>query len=312
MRFLFGLIVLTALCVGGIWAAQFDQGPLVINREDQYRIILRLGKPIREMTEATWTLRIPLLDSVQVFDKRMQYLNAAATEIEIAENERLIVDYYVIWQVAAPLQFRRSFPGGMVQASDRIQQRVGSLVGASIGTLTMQQLLSRAEVLEVLDARATTELSSSGVRVIDVRINRTELPLKAEEATFEQMREQRRAISREKRAIGQRAARELRAKAEREAVELVATARAEAEVLRGEGDAEAARIYAQAYGKDPEFYAFVRSLEAYRETLGEKTTLVVPPNHEFFRFLDSREGTPRIERPRAAGVSPPAVDEPRP
>ncbi|MHA7840024.1 MAG: SPFH domain-containing protein, partial [bacterium] len=179
MRFLFGLIVLAAVGVGTIWAAQFDRGPLVINREDQYRIILRLGKPIKEMTEASWTVRIPLIDEVKVFDKRLQYLNAAATEIEIGENERLIVDYYVVWQISAPLQFRRSFPGGVRQASDRIQQRVGSLVGGAAGNLTMQQLLSRAEVLEALDTRATEELSSNGVRVIDVRINRTELPLKA-------------------------------------------------------------------------------------------------------------------------------------
>ena len=295
MRLFFVAVVLAALVVGLIWAAQFDRGPLVINREGQYRIVLRLGKPIEEMVEAGWRLRIPLLDDVQVFDRRLQYLNAAATEIEIDENQRLIVDYYVIWQISAPLEFRRSFPGGVREASDRIQQRVGSLVGASIGNLTMQELLSRAEVLETLDTRASEELASNGVRVVDVRINRTELPLKAEAATFEQMREQRRAISREQRAIGQRAARELRAQAERQAREVVASARSRAETVRGEGDAEAARIYAQAYGQDPEFYGFVRSLEAYRKTLGERTTLVVPPDHEFFRFLDPTRSVRRAQ-----------------
>jgi membrane protease subunit HflC len=303
MRFFFVVVVLAALLVGMIWAAQLDRGPLVINREDEYRIVLRLGKPIDEMVEAGWRLRIPLLDEVQVFDRRLQYLNAAATEIEIGENQRLIVDYYVIWQIATPLEFRRSFPGGLREASDRIQQRVGSLVGASIGNLTMQELLSRAEVLEALDTRASEALASNGVRVVDVRINRTELPLKAEAATFEQMREQRRAISREKRAIGQRAARELRAQAEREALEIVASARSRAEILRGEGDAEAARIYAQAYGKDPEFYGFVRSLEAYRKTLGQRTTLVVPPDHEFFRFLDPTRSI-RREQDEGADSTP--------
>jgi len=303
MRFFFVLVVLAALLVGMVWAAQVDRGPLVINREDQYRIILRLGRPIDEMVEAGWRLRVPLLDEVQVFDRRLQYLNAAATEIEIAENQRLIVDYYVIWQIASPLEFRRSFPGGVREASDRIQQRVGALVGASIGNLTMRELLARAQVLETLDARASEDLVSNGVRVVDVRINRTELPLKAEAATFEQMREQRRAISREKRAIGQRAARELRAQAERKALETVASARSRAEVLRGEGDAEAARIYAQAYGKDPDFYGFVRSLEAYRKTLGERTTLVVPPDHEFFRFLDPTRSV-RNEPGQTATVDP--------
>ncbi len=156
----------------------------------------------------------------------------------------------------------------------------------------MAELLARAEALDDLHERATLELAGNGVRVIDVRINRTELPLPTENATFEQMREQRRAISREKRAIGEREAREIRAKAEGQAREEVAVARAEAEVTRGEGDAEAARIYAKAYSNDPEFYAFVRSLEAYRKTLGENTTLVVSPDHEFFKFLDP-SGAPR-------------------
>ena len=287
MRILFVLFLIAAAAVGSLWAAQYDEGPVVVNREDQYRIVLRLGKVQKEMTEAGWYLpRIPLVDEVVVFDKRLQYLNAAATEIEIAENERLIVDYFILWQISSPVAFLRSFPGGMTKAEERIQSRVGSLVGDAVGGLSMTQLLSRNEALDAIATSATDELADSGVRVVDVRINRTELPLKAENATFEQMREQRRAIAREKRAIGDREARELRAKAEREARELMAQANADSQVLRGEGDADAARIYAEAYGKNPEFYAFVRSLEAYRKTLDETTTLVVPPDHEFFRYLD--------------------------
>jgi membrane protease subunit HflC len=292
MRFLLLPIVLVALIVATLWAAQIDQGPLVINQADEYRLVLRLGKPIAELTEAglpgMYYPRIPFLDEVQVFDKKIQYLNAAATEIEIAENERLIVDYFVLWQIESPLDFRRSFPKGSAEAKKRIQRTVGSLVGNAVGTLTMAELLARAETLDDLDERATEELKSNGVRVVDVRINRTELPLPTESATFEQMREQRRAISRQKRAVGEREAREIRAKADREAREMLAQAHADSEVLRGEGDAEAARIYAMAYSKNPEFYAFVRSLEAYRKTLGEKTTLIVPPDHEFFKFLDPK------------------------
>lgn len=293
MRILFVPVVIVALAVGLLWAAQIDQGPLVINRADEYRLVLRLGRPIAELTEAGWEgmfyPRIPFIDEVEVFDKKIQYLDAAATEIEIAGNDRLIIDYYVLWQIRSPLEFRRSFPRGIGQATKRIQRTVGSLVGDAVGTLTMAELLARAELLDTLDERATEELASNGVRVIDVRINRTELPLPTEAATFEQMREQRRAISREKRAIGAREAREIRARAEREARELRAQANADSEVMRGEGDAEAARIYAEAYGRDPDFYAFLRSLEAYRKALGEKTTLIVPPDHEFFRFLDSTQ-----------------------
>lgn len=291
MRFLYFVVVISAFLVGSVLlAAQYEQGPLVINREYQYRNILWLGKPVREMTEAGYFFpRIPVLHEVQIFDKRLQYLNAAANEIEIQDNERLIVDYFIVWQIESPLEFRRSFPAGIESASELIQKRVGSLVGDAIGDLTITELLGRNEALDDLGERASAELKSNGVRIVDVRINRTELPLKAENATFEQMREQRRAISREKRAIGEREAREIRAKAEREARELLATANAEAQVLRGEGDAEAARIYAEAYSEDAEFYSFVRSLEAYRKTMGEKTTMVLAPDHEFFRYLDPRK-----------------------
>jgi membrane protease subunit HflC len=294
MRILFLPIVLGGIIVGMLWASQFDQGPVVINRADEYRLVLRLGNPIAELSEAglkgMYIGRIPLLDEVEVFDKKLQYLNAAATEIEIEDNERLIIDYFVLWQIDSPLEFRRNFPAGPAEAKKRIQRTVGSLVGDAVGNLSMASLLARAEVLDSLDERATEELGSSGIRVIDVRINRTELPLPTESATFEQMREQRRAISRQKRAVGSREAREIRAKANREAREMVAQANADADIRRGEGDAEAARVYAAAYSKDPEFYAFVRSLQAYRKTLGENTTMVVPPDHEFFKFLDPKTG----------------------
>jgi membrane protease subunit HflC len=292
MRIIFVPIVMVAAVVGLLWAAQIDRGPIVINRADEYRLILRFGQPVAELTEpgfAGWSsVRIPFVDEVQVFDKKIQYLNAAATEIEIAENERLIIDYYVLWQIASPLDFRRSFPKGASEAKKRIQRTVGSLVGDAVGSLTMTELLARAEVLGSLGEHATGELESEGIRIVEVRINRTELPLPTENATFEQMREQRRAISRQKRAVGLREAREIRAKADREAREMVSIARARGEVLRGEGDAEAARIYAEAYGQDPEFYSFVRSLAAYLKTLGEGTTIVAPPSHEFFKYLDPK------------------------
>jgi membrane protease subunit HflC len=241
-----------------------------------------------------WGPRIPFLDEVLVYDRKIQYLSAPATEVEIGANDRVIVDYYVLWQIDSPLAFRMSFPGNISDAQARIQNTVGSLVGDEIGKLSMRELLARSEALDALAVDATRELSDEGVRVIDVRVNRTELPLPSQKSTFEQMREQRRAIAREKRAVGERQAREIRAHAEREAREILAEAKAAAEVMRGEGDAEAAHIYAAAYGKDAEFYAFTRSLEAYRHTLGRKTSLFLSPDHDFFRYLEpgAKGGSP--------------------
>jgi membrane protease subunit HflC len=296
MRFLFGLLLLGAAGVALLWASQIDRGPVVINRADEYRIVLRLGRPIAEIREAglagMWGPRIPFVDTVLVFDKKIQYLSAPATEVEIGGNDRVIVDYYVLWQIDSPLAFLRSFPGNVAAAEAKIQSTTGSLVKNAIGTLSMEHLLARTDELETLAQRATEQLVDNGVRVIDVRINRTELPLASQTSTFEQMREQRRAIAREKRAIGERGAREIRARAEHEARDILAEANAGAQVARGEGDAEAARIYAAAFGKDAEFYAFTRSLEAYRRSLGAKTAIFLSPDHEFFRYLDPRRATP--------------------
>jgi len=290
MRFLFGVLILGAAIVALLWASQIDRGPVVINRPNESRVVLRAGRPIAEIEEAglagMWGPRIPFVDEVLVFDKKVQFLSAAAAEGGIAANDRLVVDYYVLWQIDSPLAFRRGFPGGMPEAEARIQRTVGSDVGDAIGNLSMEALLARSGALDALARGVTEDLSEYGVRVIDVRINRTELPLSSQDATFKQMREQRRAIARERRAIGERDAREIRARAEHQAREILAEANAAAQVARGEGDAEAARIYAAAFGKDPEFYAFTRSLEAYRRTLGDKTSLFVSPDHAFFRYLE--------------------------
>ena len=139
--------------------------------------------------------------------------------------------------------------------------------------------------LDQLAARADRRLAETGVTIVDVQINRTELPEKSLDAAYGQMREQQHAIARVDRVQGERLSREARAGAERQARTTLAEARAFAERARGEGDARAARTYAEAFSRDAEFYAFVRSLEAYRMTLGEGTTRVLPPDHEFFRYL---------------------------
>jgi len=292
MRGLFlGLIVLATLA-GVLWAGQFGYGPVVVVNQWEYRIPLLLGAPWREPIDQpgiTW--RIPFLETMESIDKRLQYLDAAPAEVPI-ESEVMIVDYYAIWRISDPLAFRRSFPGLIPDASTVIQRRLQSEVGATVSRMPLEQLLGRARVLSALSEDVSATMAAKGIEILDLRINRTELPKRAEPAAYEQMREQRKAISRELRARGEREAREIRAKADREARTLLAQATSEAEVIRGDGDAKAAATYAEAYGRDPEFYAFVRSLQAYRATLGPDTTLVLPPDHPFFRFLDpSRDDT---------------------
>jgi len=282
--------VVFAVFVGLIWAAEFGMGPLVITKEYEYKIILRLGNPVKVLQEPGLWWRLPLLDEVRTFDQRLQYLNAKPVEMEIAKGDRLIIDYYAVWRIDNALDYLMSFPDGMRSAEQRIQRAINGKVGARIGTLELSELLERSASLDLLDEESSEEMAGTGVQVVDVRLNRTEIPKNAESAAFAQMREQRRALAREYRVDGEREARKARAEAEREARTTIAKARSEAEVIRGEGDAESAHTYAAAYGKDPEFYAFVRSLEAYRKTLGDRTTMVLAPDHEFFRFLDPAAG----------------------
>jgi membrane protease subunit HflC len=290
---LFVLLVVAGVLVACLWAGNFGIGPVVIVREGQAVIVLRFGEVVKVLEEPGIDWRLPVIDRVQIYDARLQYLNAEPVEKLAMGGEKLIIDFYAVWRLADPHAFRRSYPRGFQQAQDRIHETVNALVGARIGGLTRAQLLARS--VGPLDEEADTELASTGVDLIDVRLNRIELPRAAEPAAYKQMREQRRARSRELRAMGERQAREIRAAADRNARLTLARAESQAEVARGEGDAESAHVYAAAYGKDPEFYAFLRSLEAYRATLKGRTTLVLRPDHEFFRFLDpsgSTRGSP--------------------
>jgi membrane protease subunit HflC len=285
MRVFFVSLVSLAAAVGTLWLAEAGIGPLVVIQEDEFKIVRMFGDPVDVYKEPGLGFRWPLITVVTEFDNRLQYLDAEPVELQIANSERLVVDYYAIWRIVEPLEFMTAFPMGMGQAEGRIKRTINAAVQAQVARLDLSEILSRAEILTKLDEMTSAELSSDGVRVVDVRINKTEVTAKAEPAAYAQMREQRRAVAREHRAIGERRAREVRAEAEGEARTTIAGAKAEAQVLMGEGDAEAARIYADAYSKAPEFYAFLRSLEAYRKTLGDNTTMVMAPDHEFFRYL---------------------------
>ena len=289
IRFLSLLLVLVASGVGLLWAGEYGYGPVVITKENEYKVIVGYGGVRATLTEPGWDpaiWKIPFYDhTVHTYDRRLRYLNAPPVRVVIANDEKLIVDYYAVWRITEPSDFLRNYSDGEAAAEIRIQEAIKSVVGSMIGGLNLSQLLARAEVLSTLPAESNAFLEGSGVEVVDVRLNRTELPPNAVGAAYAQMREQRTALAREHRAQGDRMAREIRASADRLAVTALATARAKSETVRGEGDAMATRIFAAAHKQDPEFYAFVRSLEAYRKTLSHGTTMVLSPDHIFLRYL---------------------------
>lgn len=301
MRRLFsGLVLLAAIGVAAVWSSDtrlpggIGVSPIVVTSEVEHNILLMpvTGQEYKRISEPGATWMVPF-SRVITLDRRLQHLNADPVKVVISGGENLLTDYYVIWRIVDPAVFIRNFPQaqtdiarGMMKARDRVQESVKGIVGETIARLDIDQLLERHSELDRLTSRANPELIETGIEVVDVQINRTELPAKSLEAAYGQMREQQHAIAREDRVLGERLAREARATAKKEARTTLAEAHAFAERARGVGDAGAARTYADAYNRDPEFYAFVRSLEAYRKTLGEGTTLILPPDHEFFRFLD--------------------------
>jgi membrane protease subunit HflC len=189
----------------------------------------------------------------------------------------------------------------MEEAETQINQQVRGKVREVIGKRTLAQVLTdaRGDIMREITAKSAAAVKDFGIELNDVRINRTELPHGTEENVFARMRAERNRLARKYRAEGEEEGRRIRAEADREARVVVAEARGKAEIERGKGDAEAARIYAEAYSKDPEFYDFLRSLEAYRKTLGEGTTMVLPPDSGFFRLLSRGSEGSGPERPES-------------
>jgi membrane protease subunit HflC len=286
-RALLLVIVVIALAVGLILAGQYGIGPLVVTREGEQKVILTLGKP-RAVTQPGVSLRVPLVETVRVYERRLLYLNTPPNSIQTRDQEGLVVDNYVAWRIADPVQFFSSFPAGRIQAEPQIDQVVKAAVREVVGQHTLADVVTgkRAEIMLAITEKTNRTLGQFGIELDDVRINRTELPPGTEENVYARMKAERERQARKFRAEGEERARRIRAEADREALVIVANARRDSEIARGEGDAQAARIYAEAYSANPELYAFLRSLEAYRKTLGDRTTLVLSPKSEFFRYLE--------------------------
>jgi membrane protease subunit HflC len=283
--------VLIGLWAGLVAAGNVGLGPLVITREGEQKLILLLGD-VRKVTEPGWALRLPLLEDVEKYDRRLLFLDSEPLPIQTRDEERIVIDNYAVWRIDDPVAFRRSFPAGMAQAQSRIDRAVRNDVREVIGRQTLADVLKdeRVAIMREITEQTQATLSQYGIAVVDVRINRTELPEGTEKNVYARMTTERQRLARKHRAEGDEKARRIRAEAEREARVIVAEAHRDAEIVRGEGDAAATQIYGEAYGEAPEFYAFVRTLEAYRKTLGSDTTLVTSPRSDFFRFLDAADG----------------------
>ncbi len=257
-----------------------------IVRQDRQAIILRFGEYVGAINEVGTDepgiyVKIPFVDTVTIYDKRNIGLTIEGQPIVASDQERLIVDAVVRWRIVDPRRFYQSAISEEGGAS-RLETFAESAIRRALGSATSNEIISgrRAQLMQVieadLNASAATEL---GVNVVDVRIRQADLPDETRDRVYERMRSER-----------QQVAGRIRAEGERDAAIIRATAQEESERLRGEGDAERARIFARAYGRDPEFAAFYRSMRAYDQALDAGTPIVVPPDSDFFRYMQSRRG----------------------
>jgi membrane protease subunit HflC len=257
--------------------------------EAQQALVLRFGAVQRTVQQAGLNFKIPLIDSVTYIERRVLAFDVQPQELILGDRKRLVVDSFARYRITDPqLFYQRVRTEAALQG--QMQPILNSAMRNVLGEVPLFTVLSanRDELMDRIEERANQALSQYGVDVVDIRIKRADLPEENSQAIFRRMQTEREREARELRAQGEELAQRIRARAERERAVLLAEARRDAEILRGDGDAEAVRIFADAFGRDADFFAFYRSMQAYRNALGADTTqFVMSPSTEFFRYFDS-------------------------
>ena len=256
-------------------------------------IVVQLGEPVRTVQEPGLYFKLPLVQNVLYFDKRLLAYDAAPKEILTKDKQQLVVDNFSRWRIRDPLQFYRTVRDE-AGAQSRLDDVIYSIVRENLGRHTLREIMNeqRTEVMAEVTKESDAKARDYGIEVADVRIKRADLPEKNELNVFNRMRTERERLAKKFRAEGDEEARKIRSESDKEVQILTAEARKQAEITRGQGDAQAVKIFADAYGRDPEFYQLVRTLEAYRNSITEGTTLILSPNSEFLRYLK------QLDRPK--------------
>jgi len=257
-------------------------------------ILLQLGQIVDKDFEPGLHFKVPFFQNVQKFDSRILTLDSRPELILTGEKKNVLVDYFVKWSISGVEDYYRTFGGREFDAMSRMAQTVKDGLQAEFGNRTIREVVSgeRAEIMQKVGQNVDEKVGKFGIEIMDVRIKQIELPPNVRESVFQRMRVERERIAKEHRAMGQKESLIIRAKADRARTELLADAMRNAEKIRGAGDAESTEIYAQAYGREPQFYEFYRSLEAYRRTFSTKQDVfVMEPDSEFFRYFGNISGS---------------------
>ena len=283
MRFLATLLI-TLLVLAAIILPQV----LVVVDETELAIVTRLGDPQRSIRSPGLYIKAPLVDSVTKFEKRLLIFDAPAESLLTSDKKRLIIDVYARGRITDPLLFFQTVRN-VTQARSRVIDIVASELRREIASDEQLEIIKTKREQIENDVRDAVRplIDELGINIVDVRIKRADFPQAIAGSVYERMKAERKRIADRERAEGAEADLQKRAEVDREAVEIRSGARKEADIIRGEAEAESIALYAAALEQDPEFYAFLRSLDAYALFLGDNTTVVLPANSDLFKFLQS-------------------------
>lgn len=258
----------------------------------QQAIVLQFGKPVRVVQEPGLSWKLPFVQDVRFYERRVLDLDPPEFEVLLDDKKRIKVDAFARYTIADPLRFLQ-----VVESESTARNRLSNLVNSSlrrvIAKTSLTDLLSpkRAQLMDQIQVEVAQNAKGLGIKIIDIRIGRTDLPTETSQAVFNRMRTEREREARELRAQGTETAQKIRAGADRDRTVILATAKRKSEQLRGEGEGQRNLILGKAYGQDPEFFQFYKSLSEYQENLvGNDTTMVLSPDSDFFRFFGNLGG----------------------
>ena len=289
-------IIVAILVILGVLAS----GSLFVVKEGTRAMVIQFGKVQKDSgTDITKVFapglyfKVPFIDTVRHLDARVQTLDDAPDRFVTSEKKDLIVDSYVKWRIDDFERYYLSTGGNRLQAEALLKQKVNNGLRSEFGTRTIPQIVSgeRSELMNEAMEQASESSDELGIEIVDVRVKQINLPLEVSNSIFQRMRAERAAVAREHRSEGQEQADIIRAEIDARVTIMLADAERKARQMRGQGDAEAASIYANTYSKNPEFYSFLRSMDAYRSSFNSKQdVLIVDPSSDFFNYLNNQNG----------------------
>ena len=256
--------------------------------ERQQGLVLQFGEPKRVIKESGLHFKIPLIQNIVRYDRRILEYNLPVEEVIAVDKKRMLVDSFARFQITDPLEFYKTV-GNEVNVRNRLNSNVISSLRRVVGRVTLDELLSaeRSNIMDRIKIEVNDEARRFGIEVVDVRIRRADLPEANSQAIFERMISERVREAKEFRAKGAEEAQRIRAEADKEKTVILAEATRKSEILKGEGESSSIDIYSEAFERDPEFYSFYRSMQAYDKVLGEDgTTMILSPDSEFLQYLN--------------------------